>query len=50
MTTTGLPSTKQNILQALLKHAPAAASQLAQDLNLSPQAVRRHLHGTARHG
>jgi DeoR family transcriptional regulator, suf operon transcriptional repressor len=44
MTTTGLPSTKQNILQALLKHAPATASQLAQDLNLSSQAVRRHLH------
>jgi DeoR family suf operon transcriptional repressor len=33
MTTTGLPSTKQNILQALLRHGQAAA-----------QAVRRHLH------
>lgn len=42
--TTGLPSTKQNILQALLKHGQAAASQLAQDLNLSSQAIRRHLH------
>ncbi|MEY2858595.1 MAG: hypothetical protein RLZZ74_2908 [Cyanobacteriota bacterium] len=44
MTTTGLPSTKQNILQALLKHGQAAANQLAQDLDLSTQAVRRHLH------
>jgi DeoR family suf operon transcriptional repressor len=43
MTTTGLPSTKQNILQALLKNAPAAASRLAQDLDLSAQAIRRHL-------
>lgn len=44
MTTTGLPSTKQNILQALLKHGQAAANQLAQDLDLSTQAIRRHLH------
>lgn len=44
MTTTGLPSTKQNILQALLKHGRAAANQLAQDLDLSTQAIRRHLH------
>jgi DeoR family transcriptional regulator, suf operon transcriptional repressor len=44
MTTTGLPSTKQNILQALLRHGQAAANQLAQDLDLSTQAVRRHLH------
>lgn len=44
MTTTGLPSTKQNILQTLFKHGQAAASRLAQDLNLSPQAIRRHLH------
>ena len=43
MTTTGLPSTKQNILQALLKHGQAAASQLAQDLDRSTQAIRRHL-------
>ena len=43
MTTTGLPSTKQNILHALLKHGQAAAQQLAQDLNLSKQAIRRHL-------
>lgn len=43
MTTTGLTSTKQNILQSLLKHGQAAARQLAQDLNLSPQAIRRHL-------
>ncbi|MEM9510930.1 MAG: iron-sulfur cluster biosynthesis transcriptional regulator SufR [Cyanobacteria bacterium P01_E01_bin.35] len=43
MTTTGLTSTKQNILQSLLKHGQAAARQLAQDLNLSTQAIRRHL-------
>lgn len=44
MTTTGLASTKQNILQALLRHGQATAGQLAQDLDLSTQAVRRHLH------
>jgi len=44
MTTTGLTSTKQNILQSLLRHGQAAAQQLAQDLNLSTQAIRRHLH------
>ncbi len=43
MTTTGLPSTKQNILQSLLRHGEAAAQQLAQDLKLSTQAIRRHL-------
>lgn len=44
MATTGLTSTKQNILQALLRHGQAAARQLAQDLKLSSQAIRRHLH------
>ena len=43
MTTTGLPSTKQNILQSLLKHGQATAKQLANDLNISTQAIRRHL-------
>ena len=43
MTTSGLPSTKQNILQALLKQDRATAGQLAQALNLSTQAIRRHL-------
>ncbi len=43
MTTTGLPSTKQNILQYLLKQGQATAQQLAHDLNLSAQAIRRHL-------
>ena len=43
MMTTGLPSTKRNILQALLRHGQAAARQLAQDLKLSTQAIRRHL-------
>lgn len=44
MTTNGLTSTKQNILQGILRHGQAAAKQLAQDLELSTQAVRRHLH------
>ena len=43
MTTTGLPSTKQNILQFLLQEGEATARQLAQNLNLSQQAIRRHL-------
>ncbi len=43
MTTTGLPSTKHNILQNLLKHGQATAQWLAQDLNISKQANRRHL-------
>ena len=43
MTTTGLPSTKQNILEYLLKHGQANAQQLAEGLSLSTQAIRRHL-------
>ena len=43
MTTTGLPSTKRNILQYLLKQGQANAQQLAQDLKISTQAIRRHL-------
>ncbi len=43
MTTTGLPSTKQNILQDLLKQGQATAQQLAQNLKISKQAIRRHL-------
>ena len=43
MTTTGLPSTKQNILQSLLKQGQATAQQLAQNLKISAQAIRRHL-------
>lgn len=43
MTTTGLPSTKQNILQDLLKQGQATAQQLAQKLKISKQAIRRHL-------
>ena len=41
--TTGLPSTKQSILQYLLKQGQATAKQLAQALSVSPQAIRRHL-------
>lgn len=43
MTTTGLPSTKQNILQYLLKENRATAQELARNLQISPQATRRHL-------
>lgn len=43
MTTTGLTSTKQNILQYLFKQGQATAQQLAQDLSVSTQAIRRHL-------
>lgn len=40
---TGKPSTKQNILQELLKQGQANASALAKALDISSQAVRRHL-------
>ncbi|MEM8828297.1 MAG: iron-sulfur cluster biosynthesis transcriptional regulator SufR [Cyanobacteria bacterium P01_G01_bin.19] len=43
MAATGLPSTKQNILQDLLKQGQATAKQLAQNQRISAQAVRRHL-------
>lgn len=43
MTTTQQPSTKQDILQYLLKQAQATAHELADTLEVSPQAIRRHL-------
>jgi DeoR family transcriptional regulator, suf operon transcriptional repressor len=43
MTTTGLPSTKQDILQHLLKQGQATSQELAKSLHISPQAIRRHL-------
>lgn len=42
MTTTQQPSTKQDILQYLLK-AQATAQELADALFVTPQAIRRHL-------
>jgi len=42
MTTTH-PSTKQDILTLLLKQGQATAQTLAELLNISPQAIRRHL-------
>lgn len=36
-------STKQDILQYLLKQTQATALELAEALNVSPQAIRRHL-------
>jgi DeoR family suf operon transcriptional repressor len=43
MVTTQQPSTKQDILQHLLKQGMATAQELATELNISPQAIRRHL-------
>lgn len=43
MTATHQPSTKQDILQYLLKQAQATVQELAECLQISPQAVRRHL-------
>ncbi|MDT9199515.1 iron-sulfur cluster biosynthesis transcriptional regulator SufR [Limnospira fusiformis KN01] len=43
MTTTQLHSTKQDILQYLLKRNQATAHELAEALDISPQATRRHL-------
>lgn len=43
MTATQQPSTKQDILQCLLKQGHATAQELAEVLHISPQAVRRHL-------
>ncbi|NJK50241.1 iron-sulfur cluster biosynthesis transcriptional regulator SufR [Candidatus Gracilibacteria bacterium] len=43
MTITQPASTKQDILQYLLKSSQATAHDLADDLDISPQAIRRHL-------
>jgi DeoR family suf operon transcriptional repressor len=43
MTISETRSTKQDILDFLLKHGQAKAVQLAESLQISPQAVRRHL-------
>lgn len=43
MVTTQQPSTKQDILQHLIKQGQATAHELATELNISPQAIRRHL-------
>lgn len=43
MATTQQPSTKQDILQHLLKQGQATAQQLADTLDVTPQAIRRHL-------
>lgn len=43
MTATQHPSTKQDILQLLLKQGQSSAQELAEALNISPQAIRRHL-------
>ncbi|NET69999.1 MAG: iron-sulfur cluster biosynthesis transcriptional regulator SufR [Sphaerospermopsis sp. SIO1G2] len=43
MATTQQSSTKQDILEFLLKHTQATALELAEILEVSPQAIRRHL-------
>ncbi|GCL41682.1 iron-sulfur cluster biosynthesis transcriptional regulator SufR [Dolichospermum planctonicum] len=43
MATTQQTSTKQDILEYLLKHSQATAVELADFLDVSPQAIRRHL-------
>lgn len=43
MTTTHHPSTKQEIVQYLLKNGPSTAQQLATAFQISPQGTRRHL-------
>ncbi|AFY36604.1 transcriptional regulator [[Leptolyngbya] sp. PCC 7376] len=43
MTISETRSTKQDILNHLLKHGQVKAVQLAESLQISPQAVRRHL-------
>lgn len=43
MTTTEQTSTKQDILEHLLQRGQATALELAESLDISPQAVRRHL-------
>lgn len=43
MTTTEQTSTKQDILEHLLQRGQATALELSETLDISPQAVRRHL-------
>lgn len=43
MTATQQHSTKQDILRYLLRHGEATAQDLAEQLQISPQATRRHL-------
>jgi len=43
MAITHQSSTKQEILEYLLKHSQATAFELAEALDISPQAIRRHL-------
>ncbi|OUL37601.1 iron-sulfur cluster biosynthesis transcriptional regulator SufR [Nostoc sp. T09] len=43
MATTHQSSTKQDILEYLLEHSQATAFELAEVLDISPQAIRRHL-------
>ena len=43
MTTIQPPSTKEDILQYLLKQGQATAQELAETLDITPQATRRHL-------
>jgi len=50
MTISPAPSTKADILNYLLKQGQATAQGLAQQLHISPQAIRRHLKDLEREG
>jgi DeoR family transcriptional regulator, suf operon transcriptional repressor len=50
MTTTQQPSTKQDILHYLLKQGRATAQELAEQFQVTPQAIRRHLKDLATEG
>ncbi len=50
MTTSQPPSTKQDILTALLKQGQLTAHGLAEQLALTPQGIRRHLKDLATEG
>lgn len=43
MATTQQSSSKQDILEYLLKHSQATALELSEALDISPQAIRRHI-------
>lgn len=50
MSVTQSSTTKQDILQHLLKRGDATAHELAEASNVSPQAIRRHLKGLEEEG
>lgn len=43
-------STRQRVLQSIMKHGPSTATELADRLELTPAAIRRHLAGLVERG